>query len=464
MGSNIITPPKSTSNPTRKHGAIESVSPRRKQGTFPRYAALFTLALAQAGCQGSRFSQWLPTGHVPAGPEETMVLRGGELESDTSPEESEAARQLAGAHELYRRGEFSKAGNLYHKIADNKKNSPRLAEEARYYEAESLRREGRYPRAADTYNKLLMDFPGGAHRDQAVQHMFDIANYWLDDTRAEMVAEREKKEGKRWFYFDSLVHFEKSKPLLDQEGRAIEKLEQCSYSGVNSEIADHSLFLLGSIKFYREDYREADHYFSQLVDRHPNSPYAAKAVELAIIAKHMSTGGSDYDGRKVAEARELVHKALYSYPELAEKKKDFLDRQLAGITHQQAEKDFKKADFYRRTRHPGSAYFYYGIVARRYPGSPFAEKAEKRMAELMKNHSEEIAAQAATRPAPVEEAPTPGTLPELGPVPGTLPEQGPAPRTLPGLPSSEQLPRSEAQQAPPKKKSLLDRATSWIRH
>ena len=124
---------------------------------------------------------------------------------------------------------------------------------------------------------------------------------------------------------------------------------------------------------------------------HPNSPLAPKAMELAIISKHMSTGGPDYDGRKTAEARKMVHQALEKYPELAANKKDFLERQLIGINMQQAEKDFRTAEFYKRTNHPGSAYFYYEIVRRRYPGTPLADKAAEHMKELEALHQKDEA-------------------------------------------------------------------------
>jgi hypothetical protein len=58
---------------------------------------------------------------------------------------------------------------------------------------------------------------------------------------------------------------------------------------------------------------------------------------------------------------------------------------------QQAEKDFRTAEFYRRTKHPGSAYFYYEIVRRRYPGTPLADKATERMKELEAQHEKEEA-------------------------------------------------------------------------
>src|SRR5262249_46809624 len=120
---------------------------------------------------------------APPGPADSVALHGDQLEPEKAPADGSAAAELAGAHELYRSGDFSTAEKIFHRIAENKKNSPQVAEEARYYEADCLRHQERYPKAADTYNKMLLDFPSGAYREQAVQRMFDIANYWLEDTR-----------------------------------------------------------------------------------------------------------------------------------------------------------------------------------------------------------------------------------------------------------------------------------------
>src|SRR5262249_31262253 len=153
-----------------------------------------------------------------------MTIRGDRAITETAPADGTAARDLAGAHELYRSGEYKKAEKIYHKIAENTHNAAALAEEARYYEAECLRRQAKYPRAADCYNRMLNDFPHGVYRDQAIQHMFEIANYWLDDTRKEMKEYKDAQEKKRWFVWPGpFMHWEKTKPFLDQEGRAVEK-------------------------------------------------------------------------------------------------------------------------------------------------------------------------------------------------------------------------------------------------
>lgn len=332
-----------------------------------------TLALAAApGCKSLKEYVWEPTGRPVGG--EMTILRGA---GAVSP--SQLSPELAAAHDKYRADDVAGAEKAYHKIADNTKNPPPVAEEARFYEAECLYKQECFPKACDTYHKMLIDFPNGTYRAQSTRRMFDIANYWLDDIRQE---QRAKAEGKTWVGIMPVVHFEKQKPFLDLEGRALQALEQVHLNDITGPLADKALFLAGGIKFYREDYKEADYYFTQIVEHHAQSPLAAKAVELAIIAKHMSTGGAEYDGRKVAEARQLIDIAAKAFPEVAQNRNGFLERQLAAVNLQQAQKDFNTADFYRRTNHPGAAYYYFEIVRRTYPGTPLAQQAAEKMAEI----------------------------------------------------------------------------------
>jgi outer membrane protein assembly factor BamD (BamD/ComL family) len=409
---------------TAVHNTISPASSVRRG--FVRLLQAGVVSAAIGGSSGCAWDFWsLISPPAPPAPTESLVLRGDKLEPEKAPVgNAKHSAELAGGHELHRKGDYDKAEKVFRRIADNQKNPPHVAEEARYYEAECVRRQGRLPKAADLYAKVLADFPSGQYREQAVQHMFEIANYWLDDTRSEMEQSKVKQESGKWFGWRNWLHWERSKPLLDEEGRAVEKLEQVRYNDMTGPLADKALFLCGSVKFYREDYKESDHYFTQLVEMHPNSSFAPQALELAIIAKHMSTGGSDYDGRKVAEARQLVDTALRTYPELAAKKADFLNRQLVGISLQQAEKDYKIGEFYRRTGHPQSAYFYYEIVRRRYPGTKYFDLATERMHEI---RTEAEKTGSALPPAPVG-----GTIGRAPSGAETTPQPRPLPSEISG--------------------------------
>jgi outer membrane protein assembly factor BamD (BamD/ComL family) len=319
---------------------------------------------------------------TPPPPVESFVLRADGLVEEKVPEAGTPDARLAGARELFRRGEYAKAEAAYHYVGDNPKNPMPAIVEAKYYEAECLRLQGHWPKAADSYNDLLSKYPQNPYREQALQRLFDIANFWLDDTREVMRENREVLDKKRWFVWPHWFHTDRRKPFFEEETRAIEALEQVRFNDINGPLADKALFMAGSVKFYNEDYREAQLYFDQIHEKHPNSPLAEDAIKLAIISKSLSTGGPEYDGREVAKARILIDAAFRSYPKLAQQEEDFLVKQLKAVNLQQAEKDFLMAQFWEKTGHPGSAYFYYELVKRRYPGTKPAEEAAARVEKL----------------------------------------------------------------------------------
>jgi outer membrane protein assembly factor BamD (BamD/ComL family) len=381
------------------------------------------LAAALAGSGGCTWDEFtlVKPPIAPPPPVDGFVIRADGAAPEKIPEKDSVQAQLAGAHELFRREEYPSAEAIYHHIAEKKNISPTLVQEARFYEAESLRLQGRYPKAADTYADLNKKFRNNPYRDQANQRMFDIATYWLEETWAKMKEDDEKRHGERWFVSPRFVSFQQKTPLLDREGRALDILDQVRFNDMNGPLADKALLLAGHVKLFNEDFKEAEQYFTQLTEQHPKSPFAPQAIELAIFSKQMATGGSDYDGRKCAEARKLVDQAL-RMPEMDEKKKQALMQQLKSITAQQAEKDFKMADFYRRTGHPASAYFYYEIVRRRYPGTEFADKATQKMLELRSKLEAEGADEHKLPSAAGPDAPRrfPGVN-ELAPPPRSLP-------------------------------------------
>ena len=167
---------------------------------------------------------------------------------------------------------------------------------------------------------------------------------------------------------------------------------------------------------------------------HKNSPFVEQAIELAIISKQLSTGGSDYDGRQLAEARKMIDTALRNYPEFANKKGEFLSKQLFSITMQQAAKDYDIAEFYRRTGHPCSAYFCYEIVRRRYPGTRYFDQATQRMEELRVKLEKTPGAQAGeTVPPDKHESGLLPPSPSPNLIPGASGSMGPPGQLPPGI-------------------------------
>jgi TolA-binding protein len=322
-------------------------------------------------------------------PKDSFVMRGNGLER--APEIWHPRQQdLADARKLLEDKRLVDAEKAFHSIAADTKCPEQFREEALFFEAECLRLQKKYRMAEETYSQLFKDYPSTQFTERGDRGLFEIALYWLQETREQMKAYEDQREGKRWFVAPlMLMHFSEDKPLFDCEGRATRVLEgiQMREKIMHTALGEQALLYLGTLRFYREDYFEADRYFTDLFQGYPNSKHADKAVKMSVLCKQLCTGGTIYDLRTIEEARRLIHTAQTAYPEFA-KDTEWIQKQLVGLNLQQADRDWRIGEHYRWTGHPGSAYFYYELVRRCYPNTEYAAKAEKRIQELEQRHPE----------------------------------------------------------------------------
>jgi outer membrane protein assembly factor BamD (BamD/ComL family) len=347
----------------------------RKFRPHRAWALVAVVALAVApGCHTARnFQERLSTS--------TAKLLGTNFDDPT------AEAKLQEAEDLFTAGQYEKAQSQFRALADNQGNSAALAERARFMQAECRFMRGHWPEAADTYHKVLLDFPTGTYRRDSCARIFQICDYWLDDFRDERDRRVAKGEQGILRWRPGMPNpLDRTRPVVDQEGRTLESLQRVHMHDVMGPTADKAIFWCGYVNFIRGNFSEADQFFSQLVELHPDSPLRPQAISLAIQAKNNATGGPMYDGRKCAEALQLVYMAEASVPELAnsEEMTEKLTRAKFAIRSQQAEKDFLMGDYYERTGHPGSAVFYYELVRRRYAGTRYADAAAERQTRLVK--------------------------------------------------------------------------------
>ena len=353
------------------------------------WAALLPLVtMGFGGCETFQAPDWYfdltrPSVKLPPPPEGEMVYRAGHWNPESPTQPNTLAGDCASAKILLQRGEIDDAEKVFAWLAKRaeKEKDLDVLEEALYYDAECLYRQRHFPKARDTYAKLLQAFPSSRFRGEAVNRQFEIAQHWLQDTKAEMKDWEDYRDGKRWLVVPNLMNFEPEKPTFDEEGFALKSFQAIYLQDPVGPQADQALYLAGGINFFRERYDDADTYYSLLVENYPRSTLTPQALELAIQSKINQVAGPEHDGRKLTEARRMIDTALRSYPELRDKE-DFLQRTLYQINEQQAAKDFAAAEFYRRTEHPGAAYVSYEVVRRRYAGTPWAEKALQRMQEI----------------------------------------------------------------------------------
>ncbi len=383
------------------------------------------------------------------GPKDSLSLTGRGLVRE--PIDPKSREELDAALRLFQEKKYAAAEKLYSAMAQpeggalpnldifssgasaNKKrpyNSLAIYEEALFYKAECQRLQKNYRDAGDSYTKLLVEIPQSRYVQKSCQGLWEIVDHWLQPTRKQMDEFEDQLKGKRWYVTPALyVHFGKDMPWMDAEGHATNVLNTIRSHDINGPLGERALFCLGTINFFRKEYKEADFYFTELYQKYPNSKDAHKAVKQSVICKQLMTGGTVYDLRTVEESKKLLMTAQASYEELVKDGK-WVETQLKSMNIQQADRDFKIAEFYQRTGHPGSAYFYYELVCRRYPGTTFATQAAQRKNEVRGAAGPSIREQDyVPPPAPpptapaVQDPPLQPRLP-LAPAPRILPPVG----------------------------------------
>ena len=323
--------------------------------------------------------------------------------------------------------ETRKAKQTVREKNTKRKFSP-ICEAAIFYEAECQRLQKNFREAEFTYTKVLADYPRSQYATRVRQGLFEIADHWLEPTRKQMDEYQEQIQGKRWFVAPAMwVHWGNDMPFLDTEGHATQVLNTVRLHDIKGPMGEKALLYLGTISFFRQDYKEADFYFTQIFQEYPNSDHAAKALKQSVICKQLVTGGPIYDCRGVEESKKLLLTSMGAYPELA-KDERWVSDQLKSINLQQADRDMKIAELYQRMDHPGAAYFYYEIVCRRYPGTTYCATATQRKQELRVKVEKEQKT-APTAPLPASARARAGSAASRLKAPlGSMPSMGPAPR------------------------------------
>jgi len=355
-----------------------------------------------AGCaSGGIQMPWEKKLDKAAIPKDSISISGRGLIHE--PMDPKSRQELDAAQRLFQEKKFSEAEKYYHQIAAGdeyrwwdvagllesdsakRKKMPRsVLEEALFFEAECQRLQKNYRDAETNYTKLLVNVPQSQYTQRACKGLYEIADHWLAPTKKQMNEYHDQLKGNRYFVMPaSYIHFGNDMPFLDAEGHASNILNTIRLHDINGPMGERALFSLGTINFFRAEYKEADYYFGQLYQHYPNSDKAPQAVKQSVICKQLMTGGTVYDLRTVEESKKLLMTAQGAYPEFGrDDNPKWIENQLQSMTYQQADRDFKIAEFYQRTGHPGSAYFYYELVCRRYPGTKMATEAAQRKTEL----------------------------------------------------------------------------------
>jgi outer membrane protein assembly factor BamD (BamD/ComL family) len=348
-----------------------------------------------------------------------------------------AHREFAAAENAYQQGQFATAAKAFKKLGGRHKGSA-LEEDCLFFEAECYFQDGHLPSAVDTYHALMKDFPSTRHMTTAVQRVYKITEEWLEDSRL-----RSQGQSGKYNWWNRTVNlWDRRRPLLDTNGRAIEAIERIQQYDPTGPLTAPATMMAGAERFTDGDYIRAAGYYEQVVVDAPKSDLAARASVLSAQSYMRSYQGPNYDAEDLLKAKKMTEEGIKRAALLDPEQTKRLEDDLKRIHLMQAERQFNDGATYAQLRKWQGAKYCFEQVIRRFPDTPFAEKAKDELVKI----APKIPADASSNDIKYQEEST-WTLPKLNVPSWMTPSLLPKKEARPDAPPSQN--DEEALQLPP---------------
>lgn len=280
--------------------------------------------------------------------------------------------------------EKSAAGTLFGGYGDP------IEEDALFMVAECQFAQRKFSWAQDSYGALLEKYPSSRHLDEVTRRLFFIAQTWLgvppatgkgsdvklvdhNDAGAPQPALDVDFGVADWPVVPNL--FDRTRPVFDTHGRAIQALESIWRHDATGPLADDALMLQATYYHRKGDFLEAARLYKLVREQYPESSHFQDAFLLGSHVTLASYDGPEYDGGTLEESRRLKEASRQLFVNLTDEQKQRLDSELAAIRHAEVEREWAKVEFYRQKNQPTSVALHCNRILHRYPDSEFAARA-----------------------------------------------------------------------------------------
>ena len=270
-----------------------------------------------------------------------------------------------------------------------------LREEALYLLGEVYYKQHKYPKAQDSYLKLVNNYPTTRYLEESTRRLFEIAGIWMDlqvTTSGDVVPASYTDEGKassprvapgKETESPSFLNLtDAERPTFDTEGRALESLKAIWLHDPTGPLADDALMLTASYQLRKGRYQDAAETYKLLREEYPDSPHTKEAFLLGSHVAQASYHGSSYDDKSLAEAKQLKEASLRIFNDLSEEQRERLQAELKRIDDAIIRRDYDMAIFYLRKGDFDAVTLYCSSIINQYPGSVYAEMCKKLLREL----------------------------------------------------------------------------------
>ena len=307
---------------------------------------LFLLLGVAAPCQAGWI--WTP---------ETGKWTNPKKASKDSPED-----QFAWAMNFYNQRKWDRAIEEFEKVPDNFPSS-HFAAEAVYYIGLSWEERDDLAKAADAYQKLVDRYPYSDRIKDAVKQEFNIANEFASGSKIKI-----------WGI-----------PALSGQDKAIELYQHIVKNAPFGSYGAEAQFAIGDVYKKQGNFEDSQKAYQAVVDDYPQSDLVSKA-RYQIAAVSMEASKQSHSSEQYAQrAIEEFEGFKSSFPE--DKQAVEADESIKVLRAKKAMTQFDTAAFYEKQKKIASAKVYYLEIIAKYPETPAAAEARKRLDKIVQQES-----------------------------------------------------------------------------
>jgi Outer membrane lipoprotein len=235
-------------------------------------------------------------------------------------------------------------------------------------------------------DELMDERPESPFYQQALELQYTIADEYLKGYKRVFI----------WF------------PTLEAEDEAVDMLYHIQQRSPGSRLAEKALLRTADYYYANSDFDLAADAYGVFLKSYPRSPLVPRIRLRRAYSTLAQFRGTRYDATPLVDARAQLVDIATAYPEMSEEEGLFdLVRRIDGTF---AQKLYRTADFYRRTKEPAASVYNYRYLDETFPNSPEAKLARERLKQFPPKVLSERPPRPGTGYAPATQ---PSTMPEV---------------------------------------------------
>ena len=267
--------------------------------------------------------------------------------------------QFAWGLRFFEMKDWDRAIEEFEKLPEVFPNS-RLAAEGVYYAGLSWEEKGNTAKAADAYQKLINKYPYSDRIKDAIRQEYEIANEFASGGKIKVLGV----------------------PALPGQEKALELYRHIVKNAPYGTYGDQAQYMMGEVYKKQGEFEEAQKAYQSVVDEYPNSELVTKAKYQIAYCSMQASKQSQYSDDSAQRAIEEFQDFKETFP--ADQKSVEADESIKALRAKKAKTAFDVAAFYEDRKKWNSAKVYYQEVVTKYPETPSAKEAKKRINEILK--------------------------------------------------------------------------------